>query len=184
MRALPWIAAALAAAGVCWAWRSSSAPALPAVCDAAEQPISCVFIVRHAEKEDDCLSAQGKERARRLAEVFRRVKVHHLIASTVCRTRETLEPLAAQQKIDIARIAAIGDLSLASADAVARAVRSYPAGDVTVIAHHSTTLEAIAVSLGVSARAAAAIDTSGNDAIALVLLPATGTPQLVQLSYR
>lgn len=183
-RILGTLALLTTALGLIWYWQEDDSSPGQAVCNAAEQPISLVFIVRHAEKDDDCLSPQGKERSQRLADVFRRLKVHHLIASTVCRTRETLEPLAAQQKIAPGQIAAVGDLGLDSAEAVARLVRTYRAGDVTVIAHHSTTVEAIAVALGVAKKEAASIDTSGHDAIALVLLPTAGAAQLAQLSYR
>jgi len=175
---------ALACGAAFWiSLRSQQAPGSN-VCSAEVKPISVVFLVRHAEKDDECLSTAGKERARRLAEVFRRTKVHHLVASKLCRTRETLEPLAALQRIDAKQIAEVGDLSLESAGAVAKLVRSFEAGQVTVVAHHSTTLQEIAVELGVSRRDAASIDTAGNDSLALLLLPPGGEAQLVQLSYK
>ena len=159
------------------------ASVLPAA-EAAAKPVSAVFIVRHAEKDGECLSPEGKERARRLAEVFKYAKVHHLVASKLCRTRETLEPLAALQKIEAKQIAEVGDLDVASAAEVAKLVRSYKPGDVSVVAHHSTTVQEIAEELGVPKGEARSIDTVGNDTIALVLLPAEGGAQLVQLAYR
>src|SRR5262245_47640022 len=60
-----------------------------------------VLCVRHAEKDaaggaDPGLSESGRKRARALADALRSAHVSRLYASTLRRTRETLEPLARQ----------------------------------------------------------------------------------------
>ncbi|MBI4606239.1 MAG: histidine phosphatase family protein [Planctomycetes bacterium] len=160
----------------------------PASCRAAAKPISVAFIVRHAEKastpaDDPCLTDEGKERARRLAEVFKYAKVDRLIASEKCRTKETLDPLAEQQEITaMDRVGDEGELEK-SADGVAAFLKGYPPGTVTVIAHHSTTIRAILEKLGIPKDQAATVSTSAYDNLILVLLPAGQDPQIVKLRY-
>ncbi|HZN60734.1 MAG TPA: histidine phosphatase family protein [Planctomycetota bacterium] len=157
----------------------------PTTCSAAAGRVSPVFVVRHAEKDGECLSAEGKDRAVRLGDVFKYAKVNHLVASTICRTKETLEPLAAVQKIPATEIAQVGDLEVASAKEVVKLVRTYPAGDVTVVCHHSTTVEAILIELGIDAAEAHTVDTNAYDNLLLVMVPAgSAAPQLVKLAYK
>lgn len=160
----------------------------PASCSAAPIPVSAVFLLRHAEKastppDDPCLTAAGTERAKRLAEVFKNAKVDRLIASTLCRTKETLDPLA--QALSLPISARIGDEAEveASATGVVNLVQGFPAGTVSVVAHHSTTIRPILKKLGVAAAEADQVLVSVHDNLLLVLLPAGGTPQLIKLRY-
>ncbi len=160
-----------------------SSVASPAA-ESAAKPVSIVFLLRHAEKDGDDLSQEGRARAQRLAEVFKYAKVQHLIVSKLRRTRQTLEPLATLQKLDPKLIHEIGDLDESCARDIVKLVRSFKPGDITVIVHHSTTVQTIAEELGVPRAEARAIDTSMNDGLNVVLLPAEGAAQMVRLAYR
>lgn len=63
------------------------------------------IIVRHGEKENNGknphLSEAGKERAHRLAQLFSKVKFQNAFSSDFFRTRETLEPLILEKKLDL-----------------------------------------------------------------------------------
>ena len=63
------------------------------------------IIVRHGEKENNGknphLSEAGKKRANRLAQLFKKVKIQNAFSTDVFRTRETLEPLILEQKLDL-----------------------------------------------------------------------------------
>lgn len=160
----------------------------PLTCSAASPPVSIVFVTRHAEREtqadDSPLSAEGKERAKRLADVFKNAKVQNLISSRKVRTTQTLEPLAAAMGTKPEDFLRIGDLSVASAADVVKAIKGFSSGDVTVVCHHSTTVEPILRELGIPDSEARTIDTNAFDNLILVLLPAGGSPQMVKLTYK
>ena len=63
------------------------------------------IIVRHGEKENNGknphLSEAGKERANRLAQLFKKVKIKNSFSTDFFRTRETLEPLILEKKLDL-----------------------------------------------------------------------------------
>lgn len=63
------------------------------------------IIVRHGEKENNGknphLSDAGKERAKRLAQLFKKVKIQNAFSTDFFRTRETLEPLILEKKLDL-----------------------------------------------------------------------------------
>jgi phosphohistidine phosphatase SixA len=158
------------------------------ICRAAETSTSVVFLVRHAEKgssppDDPVLTPEGKARARRLAEIFKYAKVDKLIASEKVRTTETLAPLAAQQKLTsfdrVGDEAAIAE----SAEGVARLIKGYPPGTVTVVAHHSTTLEPILQKLGVDKAQTQALDTGLYDNLVVVFLSGDKDPRMLKLRY-
>jgi phosphohistidine phosphatase SixA len=160
----------------------------PITCSVATAPVSIVFVTRHAEKEgagDDApLSAEGMERAKRLAEVFKNAKVQHLISSTKIRTQQTLEPLATELGTKPEDFLKIGDLSQASATDIVNAIKGFTSGDVTVVCHHSTTVEPILIALGIPESEARSVDTGAYDNLIEVLLPAGGSPQMVKLTYK
>ncbi|WP_374362533.1 phosphoglycerate mutase family protein [Cloacibacterium sp.] len=62
------------------------------------------IIVRHGEKENNGknphLSEPGKERAKHLAQLFKKVKIQNAFSTDFFRTKETLEPLAVDKKLD------------------------------------------------------------------------------------
>ncbi len=76
--------------------------------DASAQ--QAVIVVRHAEKADQtpdtALSAQGKARAKSLADLLRGAGVTHIITSEYLRTRDTAAPLAAALGLTIEQVPA------------------------------------------------------------------------------
>ena len=163
----------------------------PVTCSAvAAQPVSAVFIVRHCEKagtpaDDPPLTTEGMDRAIRLATVFKNAAVNHLIASEKIRTQQTLDPLREEKGIQPGDVAAIGDEAKVAetADGVVKLINTFNAGDVTVVAQHSTTIIPILKKLGVPDADANSVNTGVYDNLLLVLLPAGGTPQLIKLVY-
>lgn len=72
-------------------------------CEAAAQGNKTIVLVRHAEKAastemdktgDVDLSAEGRERAERLAKAVKKYKPHEIFATEYKRTRQTAEPIA------------------------------------------------------------------------------------------
>jgi broad specificity phosphatase PhoE len=67
---------------------------------AQEKAITTFILVRHAEKDltqstnDPDLSAEGKSRATRLGEIFKKADIAALYSTPYKRTQQTLEPLA------------------------------------------------------------------------------------------
>lgn len=63
------------------------------------------IIVRHGEKENNGknphLSEAGKERAKHLAQLFKKIKIQNAFSTDFFRTRETLEPLILEKKLDL-----------------------------------------------------------------------------------
>lgn len=64
-----------------------------------------IIIVRHAEKADSSqdpeLSAEGKQRAERLAKIVRKYKPGAIYSTDFKRTRETAAPIAARRKLQV-----------------------------------------------------------------------------------
>jgi hypothetical protein len=154
----------------------------PVACKPPPPPVSVVVVVRHAERDnsgaDPCLNAAGRERAERLAQVLRHAKIHHLISSTFCRTRETLEPLLAARKgLEIEQIEAPAE--------VVKKIGGFARGELTVVAHHSFSIDDILIGFGIPRETVRAINISGDsyDNFLVVLLPAGGEAQLVHLAY-
>lgn len=76
---------------------------LTLACSGPDQSTTFILI-RHAEKANDGtdnpdLTAEGKERARRLSELLKDTKVAAIYATNFKRTHQTVEPLAAEKKI-------------------------------------------------------------------------------------
>ncbi len=75
----------------------------------AQSTNKTIVLVRHAEKVpavptdkgDPDLSAEGKQRAERLAKVIKRYKPHEIFATDYKRTRQTAEPIAKLRKKEI-----------------------------------------------------------------------------------
>ena len=150
----------------------------PPVCATADTPVSTVVLVRHAEKAgsgDAPLSAEGRLRAQHLAEVLGRADVGFLIASTLIRTQETLEPLATLTELPVETL-------MEATDVVDR-LRALPPGSLAVVAHHSFTIHDILEGLGLGRRED--IDVSGDnyDDLLVILRPPESGPQLVRLTY-
>jgi broad specificity phosphatase PhoE len=76
---------------------------------AAQSTNKTIVLVRHAEKNppvdtdkgDPDLSAEGRERAAKLAKLVRRYKPHEIFATAYKRTQQTAEPIAKARKKQI-----------------------------------------------------------------------------------
>ena len=76
---------------------------------AAQSPNKTIVLVRHAEKAapvdgdkgDPDLSAEGRERARRLMQAVKKYKPHEIFATAYKRTQQTAEPIASARKKQI-----------------------------------------------------------------------------------
>lgn len=102
-------------------------------------------LVRHAEKdagEDPGLSAAGRERARRLAQLLSHRRVDAVYATAYRRTQETAAPVAGTHRIDVRTYDAGAD-----AKPLAERLRAAHAGGAAVIVGHSNTVPAIAAAL-------------------------------------
>jgi phosphohistidine phosphatase SixA len=147
-----------------------------------------MVLVRHAEREetgaDPCLLPEGKARADRLAQIFRNARVDALIASAKCRTKETLQPLAAL-KASQGTVIPIEEIESAqvadTAAAVASRIRVLPAGSLAVVAHHSFTMKQILEALGIADTSA--VNTNVFDNLVVVVVPASGAARMVPLTY-
>ncbi len=75
----------------------------------AQSSNKTIVLVRHAEKNpsvdgdkgDPDLSAEGRERARRLMQAVKKYKPHEIFATAYKRTQQTAEPIAMQRKKQI-----------------------------------------------------------------------------------
>ncbi|MHC4414381.1 MAG: SixA phosphatase family protein [Planctomycetota bacterium] len=104
-----------------------------------------VLIVRHAEKAstppgNPPLTAQGLERAQRLAQVCEKAGVTAVYATSFLRTQQTVQPLADQ----LAQTVLIEN----DIDTLVDKVRTQHRGEVVVIAGHSNTIDQVIDKLG------------------------------------
>jgi phosphohistidine phosphatase SixA len=146
-----------------------------------------VFLVRHAEKASDSnepgvpLSAAGRARAEKLAEVLRDAGVDAIYATETDRARQTAEPLARARKLEI-RTYAPRDAQGKPAPqmVVDRLKKDAPAGRALVVGHSNTVPE-ILTALGHAEKIE--IPTSQFDDL-FVILPREGAPPTVlRLKY-
>lgn len=147
-----------------------------------------IFLVRHAEKsatpagqpsgktmmaDDPPLSAQGQERAARLAAVLASAGVKHVFTTEFLRTRQTAAPLAEKLKVRAVMSASKDPAPLV------RQVRQL-AGNILIVGH-SNTLPELLKRLGV--REAVAIGENEYDNLFVLVRRQTGEPTLIRLRY-
>jgi broad specificity phosphatase PhoE len=150
-----------------------------------------LVLVRHAEREtgqgDDGLSAEGRERARRLGAMLRDLKLTHVFTSDRRRTLETAGPAARAAHLTPAVIA-MPDAAGSGADPAERqveqttaAVKTLPPSARVLIVGHSNTVPMMLKALGVNDSVTIA-DTE-FDNLFLVMLSSAGPPGFVRLRY-
>jgi len=105
--------------------------------------VSTVIVVRHAEKvsspeTDPALSSLGVERAQALARVMRDVPLAAIYVSEFRRTRETAEPVAEAQGVEIIEVSADDSAGLL------RRLGAHRGESVLVVAHSNTMPEIVA----------------------------------------
>jgi len=113
----------------------------------AAEPVTTVYVVRHAEKaaaagSDPALSAAGEVRAEALAHVLSDTGIDAVFVTKFRRTRQTGEPPAAAAGIAPRRYDA------ADAAGLAATIRSDHAGDSVLVVGHSNTIDDLTAALG------------------------------------
>ena len=134
---------------------------------AQEQAVTIV-IVRHPENDTSRtselvvpLTAAGRERAALLAHTFQDVKFTHMLGSHTTRSRETIEVIAAKQKLPIVLLPTPGATldgevvtdqtsRRAAIEPVASALKELPRGSVALVALNSENIYAVLNRLGIS----------------------------------
>ena len=142
-----------------------------------------IFVVRHAERadagmnaaRDPLLSATGRARAERLADLLLKAGVTAVYATEYQRTIRTVQPLARRLGLEVQQAPAKDIQAL-----VARIRRSKPS-DVVVVAGHSNTVPGILKALGDPDPVTIADDEYDN---LFVVVPGSGeAPVVLRLKY-
>ena len=145
-----------------------------------------VVVVRHAEKSTDdprdpSLSAAGEDRARALSSVLRDAGVTDIYTTQYKRTRQTAEPLAQQSGISIVERPINAANSATYARDLTQEILTRSAGKGVLVVGHSNTVPDIVKSL--SGSAVPAMTDSEYDHIFVIVIPASGSPRLMQLRF-
>ena len=148
--------------------------------EAEAQEVTTVLVVRHAEKEwedgDPPLSDEGRERALDLLRLTEATGVSALYASQYRRTRETLEPVAARNGLEIQEHDAGDPAGLAAR------ILSEQAGGVVLVAGHSNTVPSIVEALG-APRPSPIPDHEYDNLYVVYVEPAGRDPTVLRLSF-
>ncbi|MDQ5871790.1 MAG: histidine phosphatase family protein [Acidobacteriota bacterium] len=148
---------------------------------------TAILLVRHAEKATDAnepgvpLSAAGRARAERLAQLLGNAGISGIYATETDRARQTAEPLARARKLEIRAYAPRNaDGKPAPQLLVDRLKKDAPAGTVLVIGHSNTVPEILAA-LGHAEKID--IPSTQFDDLFVVVPKATGPPTVLRLKY-
>lgn len=127
------------------------------------QPVT-VVIVRHPETTNDAptfpLTPVGRQRAGLLVQTFRDITFTHIFSSHTTRTRQTVEPVAAVQKLQVVQLPTPGSMldghavtdstpRQAAIQPVANALLQLPPGSVALAALNSDNIYGVLNRLGV-----------------------------------
>ncbi|MBA3655881.1 MAG: histidine phosphatase family protein [Gemmatimonadaceae bacterium] len=145
-----------------------------------------VIIVRHAEKgiddpRDPSLTQSGRERAIALRDVLIDANVSAIYATQYRRNRQTAEPLAQQLGLTVIERPVNAANSATYAADIAREVLNTNQGKTVVIVGHSNTVPQIVQAF--SRVAVKAMEDSEYDHIFIVVVPAGGSPSLVNVRF-
>jgi broad specificity phosphatase PhoE len=138
-----------------------------------------VYLVRHAERVDDTkdslLSAEGRARAARLADILRDAGITAIFVSEYQRTADTAAPLAARLGITAEKVPAD------QPDALLARVRAAGPAARVLIAGHSDTVPALLKALGCTQQVA--IAKAEYDNLFIVVPGDRAAPLLLRLRY-
>ena len=167
------------------AWMLGCAAAQPSRVTPASAATT-VVVVRHAEKSTDdprdpSLSAEGRNRAIALSALLRNAGVTDIYATQYKRTRQTAEPLAQQFGITIVERPVNSANSATYARDLAQEILTRSAGKGVLVVGHSNTVPDIVKAL--SGSDVPAIADPEYDHIFVVVIPASGSPRLMQLGF-
>jgi broad specificity phosphatase PhoE len=146
----------------------------------AQQKITTVFLVRHAEKsatpaDDPVLSSQGVARAELLARMFENTGLKAVYTSQYARTRLTAEPLEKRLKIPVQAIHADATNKLVES------ILSKHAGEAVLVVGHSNTLPEIVQAFGASK--IQEIDDHDYDNLYVITVFGNGTAELLRMKF-
>jgi broad specificity phosphatase PhoE len=137
------------------------------------EQMTTVLLVRHAERTNDSLDADGLERADKLAQVALKAGVTAIYASTANRTQQTVQPLADSLGIEATIYADTQEL--------VNEVLAQHNGDVVLVAGHSPTVPEIIDGLGGDPASCRIGNEYDNLCIVVIYTP--GRTQVVNLQY-
>lgn len=145
-----------------------------------------VVVVRHAEKSTDdprdpSLSELGQERARALSALLKDAGVTEIYTTHYKRTRQTAEPFAQQFGIPITERPINATNSATYARDLAREILTRSRGKGVLIVGHSNTVPEIVTAL--SGSAVAPMTEAEYDHAFIVVIPASGSPRLLQTRF-
>ena len=145
-----------------------------------------IVVVRHAEKSTDdpsdpTLSASGQQRARDLSAVLQSSGVTDIYVTQYKRTRQTAEPLARQNGISIIERPVNNANSATYAQSLAHEILTRSAGKGVLVVGHSNTVPSIVAAL--SGTTVPHITDAEYDHLFVVVIPASGSPRLMQLRF-
>ncbi len=104
----------------------------------AQESITTFILIRHAEKDltqstnDPDLSAEGKSRSLRLAALLNETTVTAIYSTPYKRTRQTVNPLAANKNLTIS------DYNASSEDDIDSMIAKHRGGTIVVTGHSNT----------------------------------------------
>lgn len=130
----------------------------------APGPPRRVLLVRHAQRDanggaDPPLNETGLAQAQKLKSILEGVKIDFVVASTLLRTQQTVQPTAERDPLNVLPIEKFGTTAVdAAVDQLVEYVKARPAGSTTLVAHHSTTLARILRDLGADPAEVARLD--------------------------
>ena len=146
-----------------------------------------VFVVRHAEKERDGseeeipLSAAGRQRAARLAQLLRGAGVTAVYATDTVRARQTAEPLAREANLPIKTYDARDAKGNMTAEPLAARLKADEKDGIVLVVGHSNTVPDVLTAYGNKDTVRIGPDDYGD---LFVLVPqASGAPVLLRLRF-
>ena len=144
------------------------------------QELTTFILVRHAETADDgtkdpALSAEGMERAQKLAEHLTDTYITAIYSTTYKRTQGTVSQIAAQRALDIHNYDPFGPETLEN-------ILKEEQGGIILIAGHSNTTPNLVNKL-IGKDQFAQLDESEYDHLFIVTLTEIGKGKLVHMSY-
>lgn len=139
-----------------------------------------IYFVRHAEKEKNkdnpSLTEEGKTRANRLAKMLQDIPLSAIYSSDYKRTKETAEPSANQQNLEIT-LYNPSDLESTAQNLIAN-----NEGKNVLVVGHSNTTPAL-INIMSPSQKAAPIEESEYDNLYILNINTFGTTNLIQLRY-
>jgi phosphohistidine phosphatase SixA len=146
-----------------------------------------IILVRHAEKAADAneatvpLSAEGRERAERLARMLANAGVTAIYATETDRAKQTAEPLARALKLDVRTYSPRDASGALAPQIVLEKIRKEDVNGVVLVVGHQNTVPNILEALG--SKEKVEIGDKQFDDLFVVVPRAGAPPTVVRLKY-